>query len=145
MKLPIESNLPPTSAQNTIQHQEGTFSGAGNLTLYYQSWHPSTQPRSIVIIVHGLGAHSGWFANSSGLVSTTFSLTNLRDDFPNGQISPEHLNTGYIEGFKRYGETQILDRVVQIDRSRSRFPYWLGFENERLTISDRAKNRDLAY
>jgi alpha-beta hydrolase superfamily lysophospholipase len=63
MKLPIESNLVPTSAQNTIQHQEGTCSGAGNLTLYYQSWHPPTRPRSIVTIVHGLGSHSGWFAN----------------------------------------------------------------------------------
>lgn len=63
MKLPIESNLPPTSAQNTIQHKEGTCAGAGNLSLYYQSWHPPAQPRSIVIIVHGLGAHSGWFDN----------------------------------------------------------------------------------
>lgn len=63
MKLPIESNLPPTSAQNTIQHQEGTCLGAGNLTLYYQSWHPPARPRSIVTIVHGLGAHSGWFPN----------------------------------------------------------------------------------
>jgi alpha-beta hydrolase superfamily lysophospholipase len=63
MKLPIESNLPPTSAQHTIQHQEGTCLGAGNLTLYYQSWHPPALPRSIVIIVHGLGAHSGWFPN----------------------------------------------------------------------------------
>jgi alpha-beta hydrolase superfamily lysophospholipase len=53
----------PNSAQNIMQHHEGTFSGAGNLTLYYQSWHPPVPPRAIVTLVHGLGAHSGWFAN----------------------------------------------------------------------------------
>jgi glycine/D-amino acid oxidase-like deaminating enzyme len=36
-----------------------------------------------------------------------------------GQISPEQLNTGYVEGFKRNGGTQILDRVVQIDRMQN--------------------------
>ena len=31
-----------------------------------------------------------------------------------GQISPEHLNNGYIQEFKRLGGTQICDQVLQI-------------------------------
>ncbi|MDY6783659.1 MAG: alpha/beta hydrolase [Cyanobacteriota bacterium] len=46
-----------------MQHGEGTFSGAGGLKLYYQSWYPpqDCQPRATIVIVHGLGAHSGVF------------------------------------------------------------------------------------
>lgn len=31
-----------------------------------------------------------------------------------GHVSPEHLNNGYIQGFKRLGGTQIFDQVLQI-------------------------------
>jgi alpha-beta hydrolase superfamily lysophospholipase len=46
-----------------MQHGEGTFLGAGGLELYYQSWYPpqECQRRAILVIVHGLGAHSGLF------------------------------------------------------------------------------------
>jgi alpha-beta hydrolase superfamily lysophospholipase len=43
-----------------MQHHEGIFSGAGELPLYYQSWHP-IQPRAMLVIVHGLGGHCGSF------------------------------------------------------------------------------------
>ncbi|BBD53982.1 NAD(P)/FAD-dependent oxidoreductase [Planktothrix agardhii] len=32
-----------------------------------------------------------------------------------GQISPEHLNTGYLQSFKNLGGTQIIDQVLQIN------------------------------
>ena len=43
------------------QHQSGKFLGAGEIELYYQSWHPVLPPRAVLVIVHGLGAHSGIF------------------------------------------------------------------------------------
>lgn len=46
-----------------IQHQSGKFLGAVETELYYQSWHPNLAPRATVVIVHGLGAHSGIFDN----------------------------------------------------------------------------------
>ena len=46
-----------------MQHSEGTFKGAGELDLYYQRWGPLGQRRAILIIVHGLGGHSGLFNN----------------------------------------------------------------------------------
>ncbi len=47
-----------------MTHIEGTFTGAGGLNLYYQSWQPEGEVRAIIAIVHGLGAHSGLFENA---------------------------------------------------------------------------------
>lgn len=44
-----------------MTHIEGTFTGAGGLELYYQSWQPEGELRAIIAIVHGFGAHSGLF------------------------------------------------------------------------------------
>jgi alpha-beta hydrolase superfamily lysophospholipase len=44
-----------------MQHHEGTFPGAGELPLYYQSWHPPQPSRATLIIMHGLGGHCGSF------------------------------------------------------------------------------------
>ncbi|MDJ0621194.1 MAG: alpha/beta hydrolase [Calothrix sp. MO_192.B10] len=46
-----------------MHHHQGTFLGAGGLNLYYQSWHPQEQTRAILVIVHGLGGHSGLYGN----------------------------------------------------------------------------------
>lgn len=46
-----------------MKHQNGNFSGAGGIDLYYQSWHPDQETKAIVVIVHGLGGHSCIFDN----------------------------------------------------------------------------------
>ncbi len=46
-----------------MHHHEGTFLGAGGFNLYYQSWHPQEQTRAVLVIVHGLGGHSGLYGN----------------------------------------------------------------------------------
>lgn len=42
---------------------EGYFSGAGGLELYFQSWLPERAPRGVLAIVHGHGEHCGRYAN----------------------------------------------------------------------------------
>jgi len=42
-----------------MQHQEGRFQGSGNVEIYYQSWHPLGEAKAALLIVHGLGEHSG--------------------------------------------------------------------------------------
>ncbi len=44
-----------------MKHVEGTFTGFGDVKLYYQSWHPETQVQAVVALVHGLGGHSDLF------------------------------------------------------------------------------------
>ncbi|MDF5732310.1 MAG: lysophospholipase [Rhizonema sp. PD38] len=46
-----------------MKHCEGSLKGVGGLNLYYQSWHPLANPSAIVLIIHGLGSHSGLFSN----------------------------------------------------------------------------------
>jgi alpha-beta hydrolase superfamily lysophospholipase len=46
-----------------MQHEEGRFAGAGDLELYYQRWWPEAEPRASVALVHGVGEHSGRYAN----------------------------------------------------------------------------------
>ena len=45
------------------KHQQGSFIGVGGIELYYQCGHSSTSPKAIVVIIHGLGAHSGLLGN----------------------------------------------------------------------------------
>ncbi|NJP11567.1 MAG: alpha/beta hydrolase [Leptolyngbyaceae cyanobacterium RU_5_1] len=44
-----------------MKHNQGTFQGFGGLNLYYQSWHPVELTQAVVVVVHGLGGHSGLF------------------------------------------------------------------------------------
>ncbi len=46
-----------------MQHEEGTFQGAGGVEQYYQVWRPEGTPRATLVIVHGLGEHSGRYQN----------------------------------------------------------------------------------
>lgn len=44
------------------EHQDGTFTGAGGLSLYYQAWLPPSRPFPAVLVnLHGLGDHSGLY------------------------------------------------------------------------------------
>ncbi len=45
-----------------IRHEEWKFDGKGGLTLYAQSWVPA-DARARMIVVHGLGEHSGRYLN----------------------------------------------------------------------------------
>lgn len=47
-----------------MKHFEETFQGFRNCRLYYQSWHPEEPSQAVVILVHGLGGHSGVFQNA---------------------------------------------------------------------------------
>jgi len=47
-----------------MRNLEGTFKGVRNLDIYYQAWVPEEDIKGSVIIVHGLGEHSGRYANA---------------------------------------------------------------------------------
>lgn len=46
----------------TTQHAEGTFTGAGGIRLFEQSWRPAVAPKAAIVVVHGLKDHSGRYA-----------------------------------------------------------------------------------
>ena len=46
-----------------MRHVEGMFTGSGGLSLYYQAWRPQETVRAALVIVHGIGEHSGRYLN----------------------------------------------------------------------------------
>lgn len=46
-----------------MSHTEGTFSAHDGLTLYTQTWLPEVAPVARLAVAHGLGEHSGRYAN----------------------------------------------------------------------------------
>ena len=46
-----------------MKHQEGFFRAVRDANIYFQSWSPESEPRAVLLIVHGLGEHSGRYEN----------------------------------------------------------------------------------
>lgn len=63
-----------------MSHAEGTFTTADGLRIHHQSWLPDAAPRAAVMLLHGLGEHSGRYAhvaealNRAGCAVHTFDL-----------------------------------------------------------------------
>ena len=46
-----------------MKHLEGQFKGCDGLEMYYQGWLPDYKPKAVLLVVHGLGEHSGRYGN----------------------------------------------------------------------------------
>ena len=46
-----------------MNHQEGFFEGVHSTRIYHQCWLPESEPKAALLIVHGLGEHSGRYLN----------------------------------------------------------------------------------
>ena len=85
----------------SFKHQTGNFSGAGGVSLFYQSWHSQGSPRAIVPIVHGLGVHSSIFDNMiQFLVNRDYAVYAL--DLRGHGRSPGQ--RGYINSWSEFRE-----------------------------------------
>jgi alpha-beta hydrolase superfamily lysophospholipase len=46
-----------------MNHIDGNFKDADNANIYYQGWQPDGDVKAVLLIVHGLGEHSGRYNN----------------------------------------------------------------------------------
>jgi len=46
-----------------MKHIEGNFKGVRNVNIYYQGWLPEEEVKAVLLVVHGLGEHSGRYMN----------------------------------------------------------------------------------
>ncbi|HVP78444.1 MAG TPA: lysophospholipase [Thermodesulfobacteriota bacterium] len=46
-----------------MKHEEGFFKGVRGANIYFQCWLPESEPRAVLLIVHGLAEHSGRYGN----------------------------------------------------------------------------------
>ncbi len=46
-----------------MRHDDGTLTSADGTRIFHQSWLPDGEPQAVVLLVHGLGEHSGRYAH----------------------------------------------------------------------------------
>lgn len=97
-----------------MKHKESFFRGAEGLKLYYQSWHPLTEPRGVVIIIHGLGNHSSLYVKiAEHLIRKNYAVYAFdlrghgRSPGQRGHINSWKLIRTDLKNFVKLVETQL--------------------------------------
>lgn len=101
-------NIPVIGAAD---HRQDTFVGVGGVTLYWQAWAPAGPPRATVVLAHGMGEHSGRYADLAGrLVDSGYAVFALdhrshgRSGGPRGRFSPA---TDLVDDFETFVSTVV--------------------------------------
>ncbi len=98
-----------------MPHSEDHFITPDGANIYIQAWLPATSPQAIILIVHGLGEHSGRYGNYvEYFVPRGYALYSL-DIRGHGRSSGPR---GYVERFDRFVD-DVDQRATQ---ARSDWP-----------------------
>src|SRR5512136_567634 len=98
-----------------MRHNEDHFTTPDGAGIYTQAWLPDSTPQAVILIVHGLGEHSGRYGNYVAyFVPRGYALYSF-DARGHGRSSGAR---GYVERFDRYVE-DIERRAAQ---ARSDWP-----------------------
>jgi alpha-beta hydrolase superfamily lysophospholipase len=77
-----------------MNHIEGNFKGVRNTNIYYQAWLPEGKAKAVLLVVHGLGEHSGRYMNVVNyFVPLGYAVYGL-----------DHIGHGKSEGTREYVE-----------------------------------------
>jgi acylglycerol lipase len=106
-----------------MEHVEGQFKGVRNATIYYQAWLPEGNVNAVLLIVHGLGEHSGRYLNVvNHFVPLGYGVYGF--DHP-GHGKSEGVREG-VERFADYTDTlRVCDEMVK-SRQRGTPVFLLG-------------------
>ena len=82
-----------------MKHREGYLKGVRDTDIYYQCWLPEGEPKAILLIVHGLGEHSGRYMNVvNHLVPSGYAVYGI-DHIGHGKSDGER---AFVERFQDY-------------------------------------------
>ena len=85
-----------------MRHQEGTFKGVRDASIYYQGWLPEGESTAVLLIVHGLAEHSGRYMNVvNHFVPLGYAVYGV-DHVGHGKSSGTRV---YVERFEDYTDT----------------------------------------
>jgi alpha-beta hydrolase superfamily lysophospholipase len=88
-----------------MDHMEGSFKGVRGAEIYYQGWLPFGEPRAVVLVVHGIGEHSGRYMNVvNHLVPLGYAVYGL-DHIGHGRSGGER---EVVERFADYTDTLTI-------------------------------------
>jgi alpha-beta hydrolase superfamily lysophospholipase len=94
-----------------MKHEEGHFQSIRNVSIYWQTWLPESEPRAVLLIVHGYDDHSGRYMNIvNHFVPKGFAVCGL-DHIGHGKSEGKRW---YVQKFEDYTEIlQFFLRMVQ--------------------------------
>jgi acylglycerol lipase len=106
-----------------MKHQEGFFNGVRDHRIYYQCWLPETEPKAVLLVVHGLAEHGGRYMN----------LVNHFLPLGYAVYAADHLGHGrsegtraYVERFTDYTDTVVTFREMIRDRQKDKPVFLVG-------------------
>jgi len=98
-----------------MQHSTGEFTAHDKAKLFWQSWLPDTPPRVNVIVVHGLGEHSGRYGT---LIDTLIPLGYAVHAFDLRGHGRSPGRRAYVKHFSNF----TRDLHVFVENLRQRYP-----------------------
>ncbi len=85
-----------------MKHEQGKFRGARNAEIFQQSWLPEGEVKAVLLVVHGLGEHSGRYMNVvNHFVPLGYAVYGL-DHFGHGQSEGARV---FVERFVDFTDT----------------------------------------
>lgn len=84
-----------------MRHEEATFTGHDGLELYCQSWHPDGLTKASLVIVHGLGEHSGRYMNLVNVLVTDGYAVSAFDIRGHGRSPGRRGHVGRFSEFRK--------------------------------------------
>lgn len=97
-------------------HDEGTLSGTGGTSLYYQRWLPAAEPNAILLIAHGLAEHSGRYAHFARFFTDRGQAVVSLDHPGHGRSGGRRCHIGRFSDF-----TDALSLLLE--KARQDFPH----------------------
>jgi len=96
-----------------MRHNEGTLTGAGKLSVYYQYWQPEASSRAVVLVVHGAGEHSGRYESLARHFSPHGYVVAALDHPGHGKSEGRYGHVGRFDDF--LSTLQVFHRQVSAD------------------------------
>jgi acylglycerol lipase len=85
-----------------MKHETGKFRGARQAEIFWQSWLPEGEPRAVLLVVHGIGEHSGRYMNLvNHFVPKGYAVYGL-DHFGHGNSDGTRV---FVEQFNDFTDT----------------------------------------
>ena len=96
-------------------HSDGRFKGARNTCIAYQTWLPDGKVKAAILLIHGLGEHSGRYAD----------LVNYLIPLGYAIYAVDHIGHGKSDGIRKHVKT-FSDFTDTLDIFLERIKEWHG-------------------
>ena len=106
-----------------MKHVEGSFKGVRNASIYQQAWLPDEEAKAVVLVVHGLGEHSGRYMNVVNAVVPRGYAVYALDHIGHGKSEG---GREVVERFEDYTDTLTIYLARVKDQEAGKPVFLLG-------------------